>query len=114
MSKELIATIRKRRELTVKVGNITFTARRPTDVEAVSLHRNGSDYVEIARRSVSGWEGVTENDVAGGGGTDIVPFSADLWSEWLDDRPDLWQPIAHAVLEAYRLHYERAQADGKN
>lgn len=114
MSANLITRIREQRRLKVQAGGHTFFARRPTDVEAVELHRSGATLHEIARRFVAGWEGVTEDHVVGGGGSDPVPFSAELWTEWCADRPDLWEPIASAVLDAYQLHAQRLEQAGKN
>lgn len=104
MSAALITRLRKQRELKVVVAGMTFIARRPTDVEMVAISRAGIDVSEIAARHVIGWDGVTENAIAGGGGSAVVPFDAELWREWLADRPDFWLPIGNAVLEAYGLH----------
>ncbi len=114
MSKELINRIRKNRELKIETGGLKLIARRPTDVEAVRLHQEGASLHDICRRFVIGWDGVTENDVAGGGGTDPVPFDSDLWAEYCADRPDIWAPVAERILEAYKLHAERHEAAAKN
>ena len=54
--------------------------------------------------------GVSEDDIIGGGGSDKPEFSAALWAEWCADRPDFWEPIATALLEAYKNH-ARSLAD---
>src|ERR1043166_7364319 len=107
MSNELLAKIRAQRQLKVTVGKFTFLARRPTDVEIVKLTRDGAEWYEIAAGYVNGWEGVTENDLIGGGGSDAVRFDERVWREWCADRPELWQPIATAVMKAYDAHAER-------
>ena len=114
MSKELIARMRKQREFRVTVGRWTFTACRPTDEDAVRWHRGNVDFVAIAREIVVGWEGVTEDDIVGGGGTDPVKFDRALWEAWAPDRPDLWEPLAMAALEQFNLHREALEAAGKN
>lgn len=114
MTIDLIRRIRKQRELKVTVGKFVFIARRPTDVEAVELHRSSVTFADIAEKFVSGWENITEDDVLGGGGSDSVEFDADLWREWCHDRPDFWEPIASAVLESYRLHASRLETEAKN
>lgn len=48
----------------------------------------------ITQRFVVGWEGVTEDDVVGGGGSDVVEFDVSLWHEWCADRKDFWGPCA--------------------
>ena len=92
----------------------TFISRRPTDVEALQLHRSEAEFHEIARDFVTGWDNVTENDIVGGGGSDAVAFDKELWNEWCNDRPDFWRPIASAVLDAYTLHSKRLQDAEKN
>lgn len=113
MSKELINRIRKQREIKVPVGAFIFIARRPTVAEAVEISRENL-YTEITQRFVVGWENVTENDVAGGGGTDKIEFTAELWREWCADRPEFWSPIANAVLEAYSLYSKQLDGAAKN
>lgn len=114
MSKELVARIRRNREITVAVGKFRFTAMRPTDVEMVGLHRGDAAFSEIAQKFVTGWSGVTEDDVVGGGTADEIPFNADLWTEWCADRPDFWALISNAVLDAYRAHAEKLAGAEKN
>ena len=114
MSRALVEKIRKQREVTVKIGKFTFTARRPTDVEAIALHRSDGAYSTIAADYVINWAGVTEDDVIGGGSADPLAWSAVLWAEWCADRPDFWGPISEAVLESYRLHASRMEDATKN
>lgn len=111
---DYLAQIRKNRELSVTVGKFKFAARRPTDVEAIALHKSNESYAELAANFVIGWGGVVEGDVIGGGGTDPIPFSPQLWREWCADRPDFWEPISTAVLDAYRQHAEQLASAIKN
>jgi len=104
MSKELIARLRKNREVRVTVGKFVFIAHRPTDVEVLQIRRNDDAYTSIAMDFVHGWEGVVEDDIIGGGGTDVVAFTSDLWREWVADHTEYWEPITDAVLAAYRAH----------
>lgn len=114
MSKELIAKLRKAREFEVVVGRVTFTCRRPTDVEAVEWHSKGAKFADLVKGCVVGWSGVTEDDVAGNGNADPVPFNADLWQEWIADRADYWEPIATPILNAYQAHAEKTEERQKN
>ncbi len=115
MSNSLIARMRKNRELKVTVGKFVFNCRRPTDVEAIQIYRgNQSAFDQIAAEYVIGWEGVTDNDIVGGGGTDPTPFDATLWAEWCADHPEFWGPIATAVMEAYTLHRDAIEGAQKN
>lgn len=114
MSAELVARIRKNRELKVKVGEFTFTARRPTDVEVRELAVNQTTDAEIAQTYVTDWGTVTENDIVGGGGSEPVKFNPTLWREWCADTPKFWEPISGAVLQAWREHSELAKEAEKN
>lgn len=114
MSKALIERIRKQRELKVKLDGRTFIARRPTDVEFVEINRAGASFSELGLKFVTGWEAVTEDYIVGGGGTDLVPFTTDLWSEVWGDRPELWEPISTAIVDAYREHTAAREVTAKN
>lgn len=114
MSNELIARLRKQREFRVTIGKHVFIGLRPTDVEALALHRASADLSAIAAERVVGWENVSEDDIVGGGVTDPVPFNRELWQAWCADRPDFWKPIANASLDAYKLHAEAIDAVAKN
>lgn len=110
----LIAALRKNRELKVAVGKFTFTCRRPTDEEAVTLYRGGLSNAVIAANHVVAWDGVTEDDLVGGGGTDAVPFDGPLWREWCADRNDFWAPIGDACMKAYEDHVSGLKEAEKN
>lgn len=110
----LVDRLRRQRELKVAIGAFTFLCRRPTAEEMVGFYRDSTPDSEVARRHVVGWEGVTEDDVVGGGVKTPLPFDAGLWAEWCADRPDFWPVLSEKLLEAYRLHDEKVKAAGKN
>lgn len=105
---DLIARMRKARELDVEAGGRRFTVRRPTDMEAARL-ANGGDLLDF----VVGWD-LKEIDLVPGGGPDPVPFDGALFREWIADRPDLWQPVTDAVREAYAAHVRQREDRAKN
>lgn len=110
MNDVLLRSIRKAREGKVVVGKFTFLYRRPTDVEALELHKSGGAYVEMCQRFVFGWEDVTEDDIIGGAVMDPQLFDAEVWKEWCADRPDFWAPIATAILKAYEEHAAKLES----
>lgn len=112
MSNTLIEKIRKARESSVELSGFVFKFRRPTDEEAVTLGR--MTFIDVCRHFVTGWEKVKELDVIPGGGPEPVPFDAELWGEWLADRPDFWQPLQKAILDSYRAHSKKRDAEAKN
>lgn len=111
MSKALIDKIRRARESGVSADGRTYTVRRPTDAEALEMQ--GKAPLEFVRRFVVGWN-VTEADLVPGGGSEVVPFSADLWCEFVEDRPQIWEPLATAILEGYTAHVKQREVDEKN
>lgn len=105
--------IRKARETSIEVGGFKLKIRRPTDIESTSMaYSNIREAVPDVARYVIGWEGVKESDLIDGGKPDPVQFDSDLFGEWISDRPDLWEPIINGVLEAYRAHRKRMEAQG--
>ncbi|MCP4091419.1 MAG: hypothetical protein GY746_16760 [Gammaproteobacteria bacterium] len=106
--------MRKAREISIAVGDYIFLITRPTDIDAVSMSFDDLKAGVVGVSSfVIGWEGVTELDLIPGGTADPVEFDADLFSEWIKDRPDLWQPLIDGVLDAYKSHRKRQEAQGK-
>jgi hypothetical protein len=119
MSQALVNQIRKQREFKkavtdAKTGRVyTFICRRPTDQDAAEIQR-GETRPNLCQRFVVGWEDVTENDVVGGGGSDVLEFDPLLWREWVADRRDFWEPIAEAILDAYSGHAKEMDDAAKN
>lgn len=111
MSKALIEKLRKARELTIEAGGHKFIARRPTDSDALELV--GIKPIEFVQRFVVGWD-LVELDVIAGGGPETVPFDPALWSDWVADHPELWQPISSAIMDAYTRHVQMREESAKN
>lgn len=114
MSAAVIAAMRRAREGSTELDGFKFIWRRPTDVEATALYQQDASPAQIAAQFVVGWERVHESDLLPSGGSDAVPFSRELWAEWVADRPHWWEPISSAVLAAYRAHAETLKAVEKN
>ncbi len=115
MTQDLLKALLKRREVRVKVGDHTFIARRFSDAEAAELDRDGAvTFIALAQKFVIGWEDVTVNDVIGDGTMDPAIFSPSLWHEWCADRPDVWKPVAEALLASYKDHESARDDTRKN
>ncbi len=114
MSKDLIERLRRARQTGVVSGGRSFTIRRPTDLE---MHDIGGrmDQRELLTRFVIGWGVMSELDLGvPGGGPDPVPFSPELWAEWISDHPEHWDDIGRAVVESYKAHKAAQEAAAKN
>lgn len=105
MSPDLLNQLRRNRELRVKVGKFTFICSRPTAYEFIGVQASaavgGQKVAEIAMKFVTGWEGVVEDDIVGGGGQVVVAFDADLWRDWCAERSDFWGPIFDLLYTEY-------------
>lgn len=99
----LIDKIKKARESIVKINDVTFTIRRPTDFEAIT-QLEGTDTKEVISRFVIGWDGVKELDLISGGSPELVPFSTDVFMEWAEDNVDVWPDLVDAITESYRAY----------
>lgn len=109
----LIDKIRKAREIGVEADGRQFTIRRPTDEEAVRISRDNADMLAIVKRFTIGWS-LAELDLVPGGGPEKVPFDADLFGEWVADQPAVWEPLAQAIMDAYKAHSDKREAAVKN
>lgn len=116
MSKEIITRLRKARETRIKVGRFTFIAVRPTDLDMVAVMAlSGDEQIRRCLDFVTGWDGVSENDIVGGGGTtEPLPFSVDTWRAWSADRMEFWNPISEALFDAYNKHLAENADAAKN
>jgi hypothetical protein len=110
----IVNRLRKNRELKVTVGKFTFICMRPTAEEMVEFYQKSTSNSEITRRSVIGWDGVTEDDIVGGGVQTPLPFDAGVWAEWCADRSDFWPVITNRLLDAYKQHAAQIKDAGKN
>lgn len=111
MSRALIDKLLRARERAVPVGRWNFTIRRPTDADALGMQDRTP--LEFVTRFVVGWD-LTELDVIPGGGPERVPFDPELWRAWVADRPEVWEPLAIAILDDYKRHVDAREADAKN
>lgn len=107
----LIDKIRKARETGIEAGGYKFTIRRPTDEEAIHFGKSG--LLDIVKKFVIGWE-MTELDIIPGGDGSPVKFDAELFSEWVADQPEVWEPLGTAILDAYKTHSEKRVSAEKN
>lgn len=109
----LLQKLLKAREMRLVLGAHTFLVRRPTALEHEERLRKGN----VARGILSfvvGWEGVTEGDLVPGGDPHPLPFDAEACAEWLSDRPDLFEPIARAIVDGFAARIAALDASLKN
>ena len=114
MAKSLLEKIRAARQSTVTVGDITLTVRRPTDLEMFEMRSTTVTQSDILKRFVDDWAGVTELHLFSGGSPDIVPFSRELFDEWVADHPESWGAISDTVVAGYKAHEATLEATIKN
>lgn len=113
MALSIIERIRRARQSTVTAGGFEFTVTRPTDMDMLEIDGKVTQAMLLSR-FVVGWSGVKELDIVPGGMPEPVEFSKELFSEWVADRPDLWNPLSEAIISGYRTHEQALDEKTKN
>ncbi len=117
----LIKQMRERREAWIDlepakpgVPAKRVKVRRPAEAELTAYSRATS--LEDAAQRVVAWEGFAESDLMdpGVGGSDIVPFDADLWKELVSDRLDWMRKVSEKLHEMVTAHKLSIDAAAKN
>jgi len=107
--------IRRARESSFQLGDVTIRIRRPTDLQAMGMHyATLEDGVAGVSKFVIDWSGVNEVDLIPGGNPTPVPFDPEDFVEWISDKPEHWKPLINGVLQAYKLHRKELDAELKN
>ena len=97
MAKTLAEKIKESRQISVKVGDVTFTARRATVEEMYRYAHEMTSDAEIARRHTLNWDGVKESDLIEDGSADLVPFDKSIFDDVIGDNREWWTFISNAV-----------------
>lgn len=97
------------REKRVTVDGHTFTIRRPKAADLIQP-LNGLDLV---RKFTVGWD-LLGSDLVPGGNPEPEPFSPELFADYVEDTPSLWEPLASAINDMWREHESRIELDAKN
>jgi hypothetical protein len=103
--------IRKARESSVEAGGHSFTIRRPTDAEAMTLGE--ATVTDVARRFVVAWS-LKEIDLIPGGSPTDAPFDSDAFVEWVSDQPETLAALSSAIVAAYQAHVAKRGEAEKN
>lgn len=111
---QLAEKIRKARQSRVQSGAFTFIITRPTDIEMLEFRGQKLKQRDILELFVVGWEGFKESDLYSGGTGEPVEFNAEIWKEWIADRPEHWTPITNAIIESYKQHEMQMEESSKN
>lgn len=110
----LIDRMRKARESVVVIGDHRLTISRPTHLDAMGMqYESNREAITGISKFVVGWD-VTELQLVPGGTNELVPFDNELFIEWLQDQPKLWEPLIDAVKGAYQVHADKLKADEGN
>ena len=98
----------------VTIGDFVLVFLRPSPYAVAELSWLGRRFdLAFAEGLVVGWENVRESDLIPGGDPVAADFDRDLFSAWLRDRPDFWEPLTTAVVESY-TRYQEAREQQKN
>lgn len=116
---KLAERMMRARQFQREFDGLKLTLIRPTeaDMQRDLGDRDGfvtTDLLNLAKRYVVDWHGVTEADLVTSGSTDPVPFDSELWAAYIEDRLDLWGPIGTAVIDSFTQHRKRREDASKN
>jgi hypothetical protein len=103
--------IRRARESTVAACGHSFTIRRPTDADAMTLGE--ATVLDVGCRFTVGWT-LHEIDMIPGGSPVAAPFDAEAFREWVSDQPEVLGTVSAAVVAAYQAHVAKRSEAEKN
>ena len=108
--------MRAARESWAEADGKAYKVRRPTEMEMVRSRDGNSVPIGLAMltKVVVDWKGVTEADLVPSGASDPVPFSPELWEEYVADRPGLWEVLTNALIDLTERHQKRQESELKN
>ncbi len=107
--------IRKARESVITLGPVLLTIMRPTHRQALDLSYNSTgEAIEGIAQFVIDWKGVQEMDLYPGGTSEPEPFDSETFSEWLQDKPEHWEPLIAGVRDAYSSYCKKTEEAKKN
>ncbi|MEI6317415.1 MAG: hypothetical protein WCS09_02795 [Pseudomonadota bacterium] len=109
----LIERLRAGRETWTTFEAWQFRVRRPTFYQLAQITRHDDD-AAVVRVAVVGWKGMREQDLVAGGTADEAPFDIEVFLEWAQDRPDLWNHLLGEIGRLVSEHRIRIQAAEKN
>lgn len=111
MSDLLIKKLRAARTVKAEVNGHTFTCMRPTEGDI--LKKSYPDGLSIIEDFVVDWD-LKEEDIINSGSSDIVPFSKELWIDWVSDHAEVWEPLSSRILDEYQRYKEKKEDSAKN
>lgn len=107
---DLVTKIRQSRETIVEVDGKKFTIRRPSEAEQITLFKqDGISSLDLVRLFVVGWD-LQEIDLISGGSPVSVDFNAEVWAEYVNDKPSLWVPLSDAITQSILSHREKVES----
>lgn len=110
----LLEKLRKSREAVVDIGGHRLTVRRPTDLELTGMrYQSMAEAVRGVSEYVQSWD-LRELDLDPSGTDEPAPFDTLLFTDWLEDNPDLWEPLIDAVFGLVKKRREQIAQSSKN
>lgn len=96
--------------------------RRPSEYETRQLFVRDDDGkvssikadLPEVKKHVVDWSGFSEADFTPAGASDPVPFSAELWAIWIEDRREDLFAVANKIIAMILAHEEAKVATAKN
>lgn len=96
----LVDRMKESRKVEIVCGEMKFIGKRPTFEEFGKLYNENANSYEIACKFMTGWENVKESNLFSGGSDELVPFSHDVFREFICDAPNVAEVIRDSLIEA--------------
>lgn len=113
-----VAQLRRARQRDVAIEGMTFTVEMLTELKLYKVIGVDVDSfignAELVKACVVGWKNVRECDLVDAGTEDELPFNRELFEEWIEDRPALWEPIVETMFQMRKDRDATREANGKN
>jgi hypothetical protein len=107
--------MRKARQSIIEIGGVKLTITRPTDLDALEMQYSSTRAaIEGISKFVIDWKGVNEIDLVPGGTSEPVPFDPEIFSEWIKDKPELWESLITEVRNSYQAYRKNLETETKN
>lgn len=110
---DFLTRLEKSRQTKVDIDGQVYVIRAPTQAELAEDGAFGT--LDLVRRFVVDWPGMTEIGLGLPGGTpEPVPFSRELWVAWIDEQDVIWPRLSAAIRNHYMTRHANQEADAKN
>lgn len=94
----LAEKLRQKRRITIEIDGRKFFATRATEEQFLRYGNTGTTDAQVCRNHVTGWEGVTHNDLLEDGDESIAKWDKDVFNECIGDHSEWFGVITREII----------------